>query len=420
VPYLAIGNYLLLITVERQPEPMSKSLNERRSVCIPSGIDPRSYSCIRSLSPRGIHTIHASNETYAMTGASRFCDERIQIPSPNTDLLAYRDSLIEIAARPDVQTIIPVRPHDAYLFATYYDMFNEHISLTVPSSDLYSIITDRIQLAEAAKKAGVTVPKTRLLTNVDDWTPELIVKSRHNLLTKSSIGDYEPNQAKIVDTVKHLEPGEKPDIDQVIQEMEHVPIVQEYIRSSDEYVFGALYDHGDPLATFQHRQIRGDSYTGGGGVYREAVSIPELETAGRELLESIDYNGLACIEFMKDTDTGEFVLTEINPRMWQSLPCAIHATVDFPYYYWLLTQGAAHEIDHEYDVGVGSHKLYGEIGYLISIMQENSPLVDRPSIAAELRAVLQSCYETPHFDMLRVDDPVPFVSGLAYILKEKL
>jgi len=399
---------------------MSKSLGDQRSVCIPSGIDPRSYSCIRSLSRHGIHTIHASDKTHIMAGASRFCDERIQIPSPDTDLLAYRDSLIEIAARPDVQTIIPVRPYDAHLFARHYDMFDEHISLIVPFSDLFSTINDRIQLAEAAKKAGVAVPKTRLLTDVDDWAPELIVKSRYNLLTEASIEDYEPDEAEIVDTVKHLQPGEKPDVDRVIQEMEHVPIVQEYIRSTDEYVFGALYDHGEPVATFQHRQIRGDSYTGGGGVYREAVSIPELETAGRELLNSIDYHGLACIEFMKDTNTGEFVLTEINPRMWQSLPCAVHAEVDFPYYYWLLMQGAAHEIDDEYDVGVGSHKLYGEIGYLLSIIQENSPLVDKPSFTEELQEVLQSCYKMPYFDMLRVDDPIPFVSGLAYILKEKL
>ena len=393
--------------------------SSRKSVLIPTGFDPASYACVRSLARQGIHTIVASEHDGVPAAASRFCDERLQIPSAYDDLLAYKDALLGIAARPDVETIIPIRPHDPYLFARYADDFGRYVSLPTPDSELLATVHDRLRLAAAAEDAGVAVPETRLLTEVDDWTPELIIKSRYNLLTESYLTAYNSTESETVKTITHLSPGEHPDTDAIVQEMKHVPIVQEYVRSNDEYVFGALYDHGEPLATFQHRQIRGDSYTGGGGVYRETVDIPELETAGRTLLDSLDYHGLACIEYMEDAETGEFVLTEINPRMWQSLPCAVTAGADFPYYYWLLSQGTPELIDHRYEVGVGSHQLYGEVGYLLSILREDSPLVEKPSLVDELRAVGRSCYEMPRFDILRVDDPLPFVRGVSHVLKNK-
>lgn len=399
---------------------MAESVDGRQSVCIPTGIDSKSYSCVRSLSEKGVHTILAAGYNGVTAGASRFCDEEILIPSPEKDILGYKDGLLDIVSRPDVQTIIPIQSYDPYIFAAYYDQFAAHVSMVTPSPELYSVITDRLRLATAARKAGVAVPETRLLSNVTDWHSEQIVKSRYNLLTPSAVDSLGSRDVEAVKRVIHLQPGEVPDVERIIEEMNHVPIVQEFIRSSDEYVFGALYDQGEALATFQHRQIRGDSYTGGGGVYRETVSIPELEAAGRTLLDNLEYHGLACIEYMRDAETGEFVLTEINPRMWQSLPCAVQAGADFPYYYWLATQGRANEIQHDYEIGVGSHLLYGEVGYLLSILLEDSPLVERPSLIRELQAVIKSCYDMPRFDNLRVDDPRPFIRGVRHVLTDKL
>ncbi len=389
------------------------------SVLIPTGFDPGSYSCVRSLARAGVTTIVASEHEDVPAAASRFCDEQIWIPSAYDDLQAYKDALLGIAARPDVKTIIPIRPHDPYLFARYSTEFDRYVSLPTPNTELLRTVHDRMRLATAAKNAGVAVPETRLLTEVDDWSPERLIKSRYNLLTDSYLAACGVAESETVKTIIHLPPGEQPDVDAIVNEMKHVPIAQEYVRSRDEYVFGALYENGEPLATFQHRQIRGDSYTGGGGVYRETVSIPELETAGRKLLESLEYHGLACIEFMQDAETGEFVLTEINPRMWQSLACAVQAGADFPYYYWLLARRTPELIEHRYEVGVGSHLLYGELGYLLSILREDSPLVDKPSLLGELWAVVSSCYEMPRFDNLRIEDPLPFARGLRHVLRKE-
>lgn len=399
---------------------MAKTDSNQHSVLIPTGFDPIACLCARSLSRRGIHTIIASEHADLPAYHSRYCDETIVLPSPDDDLLAYKDGLIGVAARSDVRTIIPIRPQDPYLFSKYRDEFENYVTLVTPPFETLGRVHDRLRLAEAAEKAGVPVPETRSLDEVDDWTPALIIKSRYNLLAAEYVDSYSPNEFDVIKTIKHLQPGETPDVDAIRDEMKHVPIVQEYVPTAGEYVFGALYDHGEPLTTFQHRQIRGDSYTGGGGVYRETVDIPELEEVGRTLLESLDWHGVACIEYMEDANTGEFKLTEINPRMWQSLPCAVHAGADFPYDYWLQAMGRQDMIEPGYEVGVGTHFLYGEFQHLRSILQEDSPLVEKPSFPGRLWEILYSCYEMPQFDYLRLDDPLPFAYNIYHVIKERV
>ena len=400
----------------RNGRDLTENDGNRESVLIPTGYDPASYPSVRSLGGRGIHTIVASQYDDVPAAASRFCDETAVLPAPDDDLLAYRDALLGLAARPDVKTIVPIRPEDTYVFSKYEDEFEEYVSLVTPPMDVLRRAHDRILLAEAAERAGVPIPETRLMEEVDDWSEELIIKSRYNLLADEYV-DCEPNRSEIVKTVKHLRPGETPDFAAIRGEMKHDPIVQAFVPIEDEYMFAGLYDHGEPLATFQHKQIRGNSYTGGGGVYRESCYIEELERVARDLLAELNWHGLACIEYMQDAETGEFKITEINPRMWQSLPATVRMGADFPWWYWLQANGRADEIEPGYELGVGSHLLYGELGYFLSILNEESPLVEKPKLRHAAWEILASCYEQPNFDYLRLDDPGPFVRGVLHLLK---
>lgn len=397
---------------------MTRSEVRRNAALIPVGFEPGGYSSVRSLSERGIHTIVASEYPDSPAAASRFCDEYVRIPSPYEDILAYRDALLGIAAREDVQTILPLRAQDAYLFARYEDRFEDYVSLVTPPSELLDIVFDRLQLVEAARDAGVPVPETRLLSSAGTWNRDRIIKSRYNLLTDEYVSDFETGDVATAKSVTPVPADQTIDVESVEAEMHHTPIVQEYVRSSDEYLFGALYDEGDPIITFQHRQIRGDSYTGGGGVFRESIRDPELERVGRTLLDYLDYHGLACIEYMKRADTGEYVLTEINPRLWQSLACAVQAGADFPYRYWQIATDTLADEPDPYDVGIGSHLLYGELGYLRSVVEDDSPFVTRPSLSRTAWDVASSCVTTPNFDLLHLDDPMPFIRGVDHVLRK--
>lgn len=392
---------------------------DEQSALIPTGFDAGSYTCVRSLAARDVNPIVASEYTDIPAAASRFCEEFVRIPSPHDDLLAYRDALLGLAARPDVKTIYPLRPQDPYVFAKYADEFEPYVSLVTPSMETLRTVQDRLKLVEAAEAAGVPAPETRLLSEVDDWDEQRIIKSRYNLLVDEHLPSLSPRDVLTVKSIEHLEAGERPDVEAIRASMQHDPIVQEYVESSDEYVFGALYDSGQALTTFQHRQVRGDSYRGGGGVYRESVHDPRLEEVGRKLLDHLDYHGLACIEYMKDAETGEYVLTEINPRLWQSLPLAVEAGADFPINYWYLATGRPDLIEDGYETGVGCHLLYGEFQHLLSIVSDDSPIVDRPSVTGTTAHIASSCLQTPNFDILKFDDPRPFLRGVGHFVRKR-
>ena len=387
---------------------------------IPTGHDASSYTCLRSLARRGIGAIVASDEEGVPAASSRYCAGTASLPDPRTGLLAYRDALLELAERDDVATVIPVRPEDGYVLSRYADEFAAHASLVVPGIERLETVQDRLRLAAAAEAAGVPVPETRRLADVDEWDEDLLIKSRYNVLADAFLDDLGPDDIDVVKNIHHVEAGDPPDVAAVRRSMRHDPIVQEFVHSDGEFMFTALYDRGEPLATFQHRQIRGNSYTGGGGVYRRSIRDEELESVGRALLDHLDWHGLACIEYMRDADTGEYVLAEINPRMWQSLPSTVRAGADFPYYYWLAARGRADEIDGDYDTGVGTHMLHGEVGYLHSVLTEDSPHVTRPSVPGAVWAIASSIAREPRFDYLALDDPGPFLAGVRRVLPDGL
>jgi predicted ATP-grasp superfamily ATP-dependent carboligase len=391
---------------------------KNNSVLIPHEGGTRGYHCLRSFGKRGFDTILGADGT-TPGSVSRYCDETVSLPSTETDLAVYKDALLRVASRSDVRTIVPVWEATAFVLSKYRDEFEEHVDLAVPSLDQLRTVQDRVRLVEAAERAGVPAPETRPVTDVENWDRELIVKSRYNLLTSDYVDSFSRGSGTS-DRIEHLRVGERPDVDELVADMDHVPIAQEFVRWRDEYMVGAICDHGRPVATIQLRQIRENSYKGGGGVYRKTTYDPDLDRVARDLLSELDWHGLACLEYMEDAETGEFKLTEINPRIWQSIGPSMRAGQDFPYYYWLVASGAADRIDPEYELGVGSHLLMGEAQHLKSILEDDSPRVEKPNFYATLGEIALSCLAEPRFDVLRFDDPVPFVYGAFSGVRDRL
>lgn len=372
---------------------------------------PNGYASVRSLGKRGIRTIAAVEDAELPVTASRYCDEAVEVP-PASDLQAYREALLDLARRDHVETIVPHRPEDTHFLSRHLDEFDRCVDVVVPGLDVLRDGHDRVRLAEVAERAGVAVPETRLLEEVDDWSTEQIVRPRYPLLTDEYVDDLEPGESRLPPTVEHVPAGESPDVRALLETMGHEPIVQAHVPTEDTYGFGALYHRGTALATYHQRTIRADSYAGGCGVYRETVADPDLETAGRAVLDELEWHGLACVEFLENTKTGRYEMVDVRPGMWESLPVAVRSGADFPHWYWLQTRGDVDQILPDYDVGVGSHYLSGELEHLRSVLTNRSGLVDRPSFPGTAWDVLASCARSRNFDYVHRDDPSPAIRQL--------
>ncbi|WP_232688775.1 ATP-grasp domain-containing protein [Halobacterium zhouii] len=380
---------------------------------------PSSVACLRSLGRRNVPTIAVSEHEHSPGLHSKYAEETHTVPDPTDDVDAYADALLSLAARDNVVTIIPVREVDTYVLAKYRREFGEHVETVWPTLDTLRGVQDRVRLFDAADAADVGAPETGLLDEWDDWSEEVIVKPRFTLNAAEYHDSFEETHRHQTST-QYVPAGEEPDIDSYLEDVGHVPLVQEYVRDSDEYAFFALCDHGEPVASFQHQQLRGYRYSGGASAYRKAIDDPELEAAGRRLLGELDWHGLAMVEFLKDPATGEYRLMEINPRFWTSLPFTVQAGVDLPYYYWLLAVDAANAIQSGYDVGARGHLLRGEALFLHSVLTEDNPLAPRPSLAGSMLEVAYTVARYPRFDNFSLDDPGPFVQDVKNSLEELL
>lgn len=392
-----------------------------KSVLIPVSPSASSIACIRSLGRRGIHTVCASEDESRPALSSRYCGEVIAVPSPHDDLIAYKDSLLRIASRPDVRTIISNREEDSYVLSKYKREFGEQVAALWPSFDQLRTVHDRLRLAEATEEAGVPTPGTWSFDEVDDWDRELIVKPRYSILTSEYVDSLSPRECEGKMDPVYISPGTEPDLEEIQATMhssdrripDHVPIVQEIVRGTGaEYGFRGLYDGGKRVTTCQKRQLRGKSYAGGASVFRETMYDPRIDELGQRILEYLDWHGLASVQFLRDADSGEFKFTEINPRMWASLQMDVIAGADFPHHHWLLANGEDARIEDGYEIGAGNHLLAGELQYLLSVLRDDNPIVKRPKFRTAFWDVISSCYDQPNFDYLHVDDPGPFVRGI--------
>jgi predicted ATP-grasp superfamily ATP-dependent carboligase len=374
-----------------------------RTVVVPAGHGGSSLACIRSLSRRGYRVVGVAGSADAAALQSRHCDEREVAPAPGTDLPGYREALLELARRDEVLTVLPLYEPDIAVLAEYREQFAEHVA--TPWSDHETVRTaqDGHRLAQVAAEAGVPTPECGLLDEWDDWSERRVIKPRYALCVEDGTVRYPE--------VHVTEPGEVPDVDAIVEEMGHVPIVQEFIPGNAEGGYFALCDHGEPVARFQHRRIRSYTYAGGASVYREARDDPDLDAVGRRLLEALDWHGPAMVEVKRDPRDGEYKLVEVNPRFWGSLPLAVAAGVDFPAAYCDLARG---DVDPTlaYDTDVGCHELLGEVSYLHSVLRYDYDHVEPPSLPTAVADIARSLVTQPHFDYLSVEDPRPFVQQL--------
>jgi len=79
-----------------------------------------------------------------------------------------------------------------------------------------------------------------------------------------------------------------------------------------------LFRQGEFVNAFTHRRIRTAPRQGGVSVLSKSTCNQRLIEIGAAVLSSLKWNGLAMLEFVYDARREDYLLLEINPRMWGS------------------------------------------------------------------------------------------------------
>src|SRR5439155_25270200 len=146
------------------------------------------------------------------------------------------------------------------------------------------------------------------------------------------------------------------------------PLVQELVRGRGAGV-NTLWHQGRPLVWFCHQRLRELDLRGGRSTAAMSVAPdPRMVESAYRMLSALRWHGVAMVEFKCDEASGAYWLLEINGRFWGSLPLALAAGVDFPYYLYQLAIGETPRPPASYPVGVVARDAVAELKHFVRVM----------------------------------------------------
>jgi predicted ATP-grasp superfamily ATP-dependent carboligase len=155
-------------------------------------------------------------------------------------------------------------------------------------------------------------------------------------------------------------------------------LLQERIFGPGHGVFVLFFDR-KLRALFAHRRLREKPPSGGVSVLRTSVSAhPDVVAQSTALLQALDWQGVAMVEFKIDERDGLAKLMEINGRFWGSLQLAIDAGVDFP---WLLHSAYSGNLPRavtDYRTEIKLRWLLGDLDHLLIVLRHSRRRLNLP------------------------------------------
>jgi predicted ATP-grasp superfamily ATP-dependent carboligase len=378
-------------------------------VLVLDGEQRAALAVVRSLGRRGVKVHVASHVRRSLAGGSRFAASESLVPDPIRGAEGYAKAIARLSADRDALVILPATEASTMALLEYRDLLG---SVRIASSDLarFRLATDKAAVLSLASQLGIDVPAQSAIDRVEevDTVPTerypLVVKPARSVVTgtagRRKVGvRYARDAKELAEIIRQLGPEAGPFL------------LQTRIGGPGVGVF-LLRWNGSIVATFAHQRIREKPPSGGVSVCCESIAPPaELVRQSTRLLEALDWEGVAMVEYKQDRRTGRHYLMEINPRFWGSLQLAIDSGVDFPWYLYQLIEGVPVTPISRWEVGRRSRWCWGEVDHLLTRLRHTPETLDLPADAQGLfptaLQVLTPWRPRQKSDVFRWADPLP-------------
>jgi predicted ATP-grasp superfamily ATP-dependent carboligase len=329
----------------------------------------------------------------------------------NSQRANWSKALRALVVEEEFDLVIPATEAAACALQRHRDQFADQPAFHFLDQRAFEIAFDKQRTYALAEQLRIPVPATRIMTAaslageplIDVVFPAVVKPSaRDGDICKRDFARTVHDMAQLYDHVELL--------------LRHAPevLVQQYFTGVGVEL---IADRGEILSAFQHRRLH--ETTGYGSTYRTAEAIsPALLEASQRLMKSLQYTGVAMVEFRVDPTTGAWVLLEINDRFWGSLPLAVAAGADFPYYLYQLLVEGQRTISQDYQCGVRCRDLTADLRFVWSSLRpKKAPDVsDEAALGWSVTRVsrwqlvcdtVRGLTLKDHVDSFAVDDPRP-------------
>lgn len=318
------------------------------------GFNRGALAAARSLRRAGWDVGVGASERPGLAAASRSVRRVHHVPAPGESTTAFVDAVRAAVGDGAYDVVLPV--DDAQVLALSEARASIPAIVPYPPHEAMLRVTDRLEVARAARGAGIAVPETRPagdgpITWLDGH--RVVVKTRGYASSGSGAA-----RARIETRVGS--PAEAEAWVAEVRDCGGEPLLQEVVEGH-LMSLSTLVDAGGRLVA-QMQQVTDATWPATAGVSTRARTVtvdPDLGPRVHRLLTDLGYWGLAQTQFLVPAD-GVPRLIDLNPRFYGSLALAVGAGLDLPVL-WASTAIGLPVRPAEPRIGVRYHWLEGDV-----------------------------------------------------------
>ncbi len=381
-------------------------------VLVTDGRERAALAAVRSLG-QFAEVFVASDVRRSLAGVSRFCAETLLAPTP-LEASPFSDAIAEFSERRDIDLVLPVSDAASAALIDQAALF-KRTRLAAPSKQAFLRLTDKCEVATLGARHGLLVPQGILADSLDSATMAaeqigwpVVVKPARSVVRSSTAGARKLSVVSV---------GNQRDLEDLWRRwVEPNPVlIQRVVPGWGEGIF-VLRWNGTRLAAFAHRRLREKPPEGGTSVLRESIAVNPARLRSIEaILDEVEFDGVAMAEFR--TDGRSSWLMEFNARLWGSLQLAIDAGVDFPRLFVDAVLGNSVEAQETYRLRLRSRWLLGDVDHAIALARGSSGPDGKSGVGAAMAVLAGRTGPGSHLEVLRPNDPCPFLLELGSWLR---
>lgn len=309
------------------------------------------YNILRSLSAHGLKVWAADTSKKNICSMSKYCAGNFIYPDPFTKEENFVKCLIRKVEELKPKVLLPT--HDeSVIIMRHRNCFPKDLIIPYESEKLLLTLANKAQATELAKNAGIPIPE--VYTHIRQVKKYPVVFK--TVMGNSAKGVYFPKSQEDLVALTNKHKADE-------------TLLEEWIGGTDYSVDCVRWDGFCKTSVYRALVTKTDG--GGTTTQREIVSMPQLETYAKMLLDSVDFHGVCGLDFRYDVKTNRAAFIEVNARFTGGIATPIAAGFDIPWVLYKLATTGIGDNDINIKVGTKTKWILGDVitfvGRLLSL-----------------------------------------------------
>lgn len=236
----------------------------------------------------------------------------------------YLTQIINLVQINHYEVLIPMSDADAAFLSYYKSRFEElGAKVPVPDKSIFDIGSDKANLMSFCELHDIGHPKTRSINSNNIESVAKYVGFPSLIKPNHSVGARGITRVNNIDELKKLYPR--------ISSQYGACTLQQYIENQDYYYNVMMYRTvmGDTSVHAIIEIRRKYPLNAGSSCFCISVTNNRLVSMCQEVLNKMNWQGMADFDVLYDAEKDKYYIIEINPRVPASVRAGIESGVDF-------------------------------------------------------------------------------------------